>query len=249
MNAHAVALDKEKEWQLDGRLLLRGVVLLVWAGFFAWLWISGEVSRYLGPRTYWVVPFGALTLGGAALMHAFALRTSRTSTRPTTIELVGAAILTIPLAAVAIVPSAELGSLASSRKSSGGAVIAEGLSGSADPIENPSFREITYAEESQDYADAIGVVEGANTELVGFIDDSAGGPEGTVNVTRFYVSCCAADAVPYSVAVDASAHGAADSGPDTWVDVKGTLERRDDRFVVVASAFEVVEEPQDPYLY
>ena len=39
----------------DRRRLARGLVLACWAGFFAWLHLSGEKTRYLGPRTYWVV--------------------------------------------------------------------------------------------------------------------------------------------------------------------------------------------------
>jgi putative membrane protein len=233
---------------VDGRRLLRGLVLACWSGFFIWLWVSGEMSRYLGPRTLWVISFGAITLGGAALLHAFTLRTSEKKSLPSTMEVLGAFVLVIPLLAVAIVPSAELGTLAASRKA-GGPPLVDELAGSAGVVEDPKFREIAYAEESEDYADAIGVIEGTPVDLVGFVDDSSESPEGTVSLTRFYVSCCAADAVPYTVAVDPNSSEIATPEPDSWVEASGILERRDDRLVLVADGFEVVSEPQDPYLY
>ena len=229
--------------------LLRALALTAWTGFFAWLWISGEMSRYLGPRTYWVVPFGAAVLGCAAVMHVITLRSTTPAARPSPADLLGTFLLVAPLVAVSIVPNADLGSLAASRKSSGGGVSAGQLNPQADAvIENPMFRDVAYAEESARYADATGIGEGSEVELLGFVDEGEGGPEGTFELTRFYVSCCAADAIPYSVAVDPGAE-AADLADDEWVEVSGTLERRDDRFVVVVDRLERVPEPKEPYLY
>lgn len=234
---------------LDARRALRGLVLTAWSSFFAWLWFSGEMSRYLGPRTYWVVPFGAVMLGVAAVMHVLTLRTPRRSARPSALEVLGAAVLVVPLLAVATVPSADLGALAASRKTTGGTLIAEGLAGGAEPIENPGFKEIAYAEESQEYADAIGLTEGMEVNLTGFVDDSDEAPEGTLILTRFYVSCCAADAIPFSVAVDPNGQSSAEAEPDSWMEAEGALERRGDRFVLVATSLEAVSEPKSPYLY
>ena len=238
------------ESYVDWGRLLRALALIAWAGFFAWLWISGEMSRYLGPRTYWVVPFGAATLTCAALMHVATLRTSTRRPLPSRTELVGAILLVAPLIAVSIVPSADLGSLAASRKSTSAGVSAAGELNpqAATIIENPTFRDISYAEESTRYADAIGVGDGTEVELLGFVDEGEGGPEGTFELTRFYVSCCAADAIPYSVAVDPAA-GGEDLDDDDWAEVSGTLERRGDRFVLVADSVERVAEPTEPYLY
>ena len=245
-----VLVATEQRRYLDGRRVLRGLVLLAWSGFFLWLWISGEVSRYLGPRTYWVVPFGAITLGIAALLHVLTVRSSTKTSGPSTAELLGAVLMAVPLVAVAVVPNADLGTLAASRKSADGPVAAGGFtSGAVDPVENPTFRDIVYAEESGEYAEAIGVTEGTEVDLLGFLDDSGSGPQGTFVLTRFYVSCCAADAIPYSVAVDASDQTIDQLEPDTWVKVGGTLEARDGRFVLVADGFELTSKPEEPYLY
>lgn len=246
----AVALASADRGYIDGRRALGGLILVAWSTFFSWLWISGEMSRYLGPRTYWVIPFGAIALGVAGLLHVFTLRSSTPQPGPSIVDMVGAVMLVVPLIAVATVPNADLGTLAASRKSAGGPVITEGLAtGAVDPVENPTFRDITYAEESQRYAEAIGVTEGTEVELTGFIDESDGAPKGTFQLTRFYVSCCAADAIPYSVAVDPNGHTSAQPETDSWATVSGKLEPREGRLVVVANDFKAVPEPEEPYLY
>ena len=240
----------DKSRYLDPARLTRAVALTAWSGFFVWLWVSGEMSRYLGPRTYWVIPFGAVVLGGAALMQLSAIKAPVPRPGLTRAEMLSAALLLAPLFAVLAVPDADLGSLAASRKSTpSGVSAAEALAPPVgDPVDNPSFRDITYAEESTGYADAIGVADGTETQLVGFVDEAPESPPGTFTLTRFYVSCCAADAIPFSVAVDPGAEGS-DLADDQWAEVEGTLERRGDRFVLVARQLEAVPEPEDPYLY
>ena len=234
---------------VDGSRLLRAFIFGAWSAFFAWLWLSGEMSRYLGPRTYWVVPFGAAMLAVAAVLHVATLRVSIPRARPSVAEMVGVVVLVVPLLAVAAVPDADLGSLAASRKSTGSGVsAAEALSPEAgEPVVNPSFRDIAYAQESRGYADAIGLRDGTDTTLVGFVDGA--GPPGTFELTRFYVSCCAADAIPYSVAVEPPAGEVEALDDDRWAQVEGILELRGDRFVLVAERLRLVDEPDDPYLY
>ena len=234
---------------VDVSRMLRGLALGMWAGFFAWLWLGGEVSRYLGPRTYWVVPVGTVLLGTAALLHLATVKISEPGRRPSVAEVAGLAVFIAPLLVVAAVPDADLGSLAAARKSTGSAVSAAGALAPevGEPIENPLFRDIEYAGESSAYAEAIGVRDGTQTTLVGFVDEEGSGSTGSFRLTRFYVSCCAADAIPYSVTI--AADGAAELEADEWVEVEGVLERRDGEFVLVAEGVEPVAEPDDPYLY
>ena len=232
----------------DRRRALRATALSAWTAFFVWLWISGEMSRYLGPRTYWVVPFGAAALGIAALLHLLTLRASSPQPGISRGDIVGSVMLVAPLIAVLVVPSADLGSLAASRKSTTGVSSAVALSPEgAEPVENPSFRDIANAEQSSEYAQAIAVGPDTEVDLTGFVDEGPG-PEGTFELTRFYVSCCAADAIPYSVAVDPGPGGSAPP-VDSWASVSGTLETRGERFVVVAESVERAAEPDEPYLY
>ena len=230
---------------IDPRRALRLLVLAAWTGFFAWLWASGEVSRYLGPRTRWVVPFGIVALGGAALAQAGALRRPA-GRRLSAGEAVGLGVLLVPLLAVAAVPAPALGSLAASKKATGAIALGSLAAPATEPGREISFIDIHYASRSQEYANAAGISEVTEVRLLGFVTTPEDAPQGTFEITRFYVSCCAADGVPYSATV---VDAAQDPPRDTWVEVTGTLSRRDGEYVVVAERVERKPEPEDPYLY
>jgi uncharacterized repeat protein (TIGR03943 family) len=221
----------------------RTFVFGAWATFFWWLWLTDEVTRYLGPRTYWVVVFGAISLTIVALAHAPSAVRSETPGRA---EVVAAVALLIPIAVVVMVPRPELGSLAASRKATGAAPA--GVVYVPESSGEVSFREIDLASRSADYAATLGVSEGIEVELQGFVSGGEEEPIGAFKLARFYVSCCAADAIPYEVIVDPGSSSATYER-DEWLSIDGFLEQRGDDFVVVAESVRSVEEPSDPYLY
>lgn len=231
----------------DRRKLARGVVLACWAGFFAWLHLSGEKTRYLGPRTYWVVVFGGIVLGAAALAHFVTARRGP-ARRLEPRDLSGIGALLVPLLAVAAVPSAQLGALAASRKTAGSGASAVGAIAPPAPAAGDavSFGEIHYASESPEYAAEAGIAEGMAIELTGFVTHPGDLPAGTLGLTRFQVSCCAADAVPYTVplVLEPGAHE-----DDVWLRASGHLSLRDGEYVLDPEAVTVVDAPSDPYLY
>jgi len=233
--------------------LARALVLTAWAGFFGYLWASNDMVRYLGPRTYWVVPFGFITLGAAAAAHFVALgseRRSWTGTRAATglsrSDLIGIAALMLPIVAAAAVPQAELGALAVSRKATGAGATA-GLVAPPAPEAGraPNFIDVHFANESEEYATTLGIGDGTELGLVGFVSDST--TAGEFTLTRFYVSCCAADAIPYSVTV-VDDQGA-DFPDNTWLRVNGVLANDGTEYRLVADGIEEVAEPDSPYLY
>src|SRR6266550_3177740 len=104
---------------VDARLA-RGGALVVWAVFFFALWLTGSTDRFLGTRTEWIVPFGAIVLALAVLAYGYGyLRAARRGPRLTLREASGLFALLVPLAAVTLVPHAALGSYAAARKGSG----------------------------------------------------------------------------------------------------------------------------------
>lgn len=230
---------------IDGRRAVRGGVLAAWSAFFAWLWLSGEMTRYLGPRTYWVIVFGAIALGAAAAAHLLGLRTT-VGERLTRSDVLGAAILLVPMALAAALPDAQLGAQAASRKASAGGFAAASLLPVPEPGEEISFREIHYASESDEYAASAGIATGIDIELTGFVTHLPDTP-GTFSLTRFYVSCCAADAIPYSVPV--AAPDGDDRPDDEWLRIEGTLVQESGRWMLEAALVVPVEPPKDPYLY
>jgi putative membrane protein len=230
---------------IDRKRLLRMSVLGAWSAFLFWLWLSGEMTRYLGPRTYWVIAFGAIALGMAALAHVPTLRTVGAA-RPARGDVGGALILVVPILAVVLLPEAQLGAQAASRKASAGGFAAASLLPLPDPSGEISFAEIHYASQSEDYAAEAAIVEGREVELVGFVTQAKS--SGDFSLTRFYVSCCAADAIPYSVPVQTIAAG----GPpaeDTWLRVEGSLVAGASGFALRVDRMTPVSPPDEPYLY
>jgi uncharacterized repeat protein (TIGR03943 family) len=234
---------------MSNSTLARTIVLSLWSAFFAYLWISDEMVRFLGPRTYWVVPFGCLTLGSAAIAHAVTMRRERRSDvrsegGMSRSDLVGVAALLVPIVAVIALPQAELGAQAVSRKATTvGATSA--LLAPPEPDDGPpSFIDVHYANDSTQYATALGIGDGTTLNLTGFVSATNGPNEFTL--TRFYVSCCAADAIPYSVSVLGEGPGYPDN---TWLRVNGVLRSEGEGLKLVAAAVEQVEQPDNPYLY
>jgi uncharacterized repeat protein (TIGR03943 family) len=223
----------------------RMVVMALWSAFFAWLLASGEVYRYIGPRTRWVVVFGAVMLGLATIAQARSLRTTSGVARLSATELVTLAAFVAPMAVIVLIPRPGLGSEAASRKSTG----LVGAASSFVPVPQNdgevSFSEIQYASESQDYASALGIVDGYEVKLTGFVTHPEGASEGNFALTRFATFCCAADAVPYSVTVNPEGENYPD---DTWLTVSGSLVNEGGEFVLQAERITETKEPENPYI-
>ncbi len=224
---------------------VNGLVLTVWGAFFWWLIAGGEIFRYIGPRTRWVIWVGALliTLAGLAQLAV----SERQASRPHRAQVLRASILLIPFLLLFMVPRPGLGSLAASRKlQTSSFAAATGFSPGAIGSGDVNLPEIEYASTSEKYAATLGVSEGMEVEVTGFVSDPSAVPSGTFALTRFSVFCCAADAIPHTVAV-MTADG---TSPllDGWLKVVGVLARVDDRYIIEATEIQVIDEPNNPYL-
>ena len=226
---------------VDARIA-RGGVLGLWAVFFLVLWASGTAGRYLGPRTQWIVPFGAVVLALATIAYAYGyVRARRSGPSLTLREAASLFALIVPLAAVSLVPHAALGSYAASRK--GGISFAfVRPHGPAKPSE-ASFLDIRIADGDRDFAAQAGIRPGVRVRLLGFVVGSKDVPSGTFELARFYIACCIADAEAVGVPV-----GGRGYKPNTWLEVTGSLARRGKRFVVVPDKVIRVRAPEEPYL-
>jgi uncharacterized repeat protein (TIGR03943 family) len=232
----------------DPHRIARAVVLAVWTSFFAWLLVTGEVYRYIGLRTHWVVVFGAVILSVATVAQLLSLRSSHRPAPLTAREVAGLALMLCPILVVLMIPAPSLGALAASTKSTGGILSSDALIPSAPRGgEDVSFIDIHFASASERYAAEAGISDGYRVELTGFVTHPSETPEGGFALTRFFISCCAADAIPYSVRVDP---GPERSWPDdTWLTVSGALYRTGDQYVLRADKVTSVPEPKDPYIY
>jgi putative membrane protein len=228
--------------RLDRRSI-RALALVFWAGLFAWLWATGESVRYLGPRTEWVVPVGALGLTLAAAGYLSATR-DESPTRLRLREALGLVGLVVPVMAAAVLANAQLGALAASNKLSSRGIDSSALARLASrDAKHIGFLQLNAAGRDDGLTRELGLGEGRSVELTGFV--SATGRLFTLS--RFYITCCVADAVPIGVRVSAGLRGAK-LRKDDWIGVTGVLQRGHREWIVKALRIERVKPPSDPYL-
>jgi uncharacterized repeat protein (TIGR03943 family) len=237
---------------------VRALVLIAWAGFFLVLWMGGDADRYLGPRTTWVAPFGAILLSAAAWGYALLALRSRPTRRLTHLEGMGLLALLVPIVAVLVVPRAELGAQAARKKDTnrsiaavqqGGAkrAAAEAAAAAAaarNQIADIDFLSLASVTTDPGYARDIGVKPGIRVRFLGFTVRTER-PD-RFRLARFLISCCAADAVP--VFIDINAKGKPIPPDNDWLDVVGRLGREQGAFVVVAEKMTRTDAPAKSYL-
>jgi uncharacterized repeat protein (TIGR03943 family) len=167
-----------------------------------------------------------------------------------------------PLALVMIAPPA-LGAFAASRQAVQPPPISqtaptEQAPAGADPALFPPLIPrgdgaavpLTLAEyQVRDY-EAPHTLAGVRIRLVGFVTPQRPGRGDGYLLTRFAISCCAADALAIKVAI----HGdPVPRAPDTWLEVEGRWQQRaegqaaSETPLLLAESIRVVEQPSPPY--
>ena len=227
---------------LDWTRLVRGAALLAWAGFFDWLWLSGRAGDYVGPKTAWVVPFGGIVLTITALLYLRGVRAPEPSRGPSAREVVGLLALLAPLLLVAAAPSSSLGALAVERKRSSGdprAAVSR-----LDRTGDLTLYDIAVANASADYAKERQISDGVKVTIDGLVSKESDGE--SFEFSRFLASCCAADAMPYSIRVRPTGE-APPLELSQWLEVTGTVRSTKAGFVVVADEIRAIDRPANPY--
>jgi uncharacterized repeat protein (TIGR03943 family) len=101
------------------------------------------------------------------------------------------------------------------------------------------------------YADDHSTTIGENVNVIGFVYHDSRLENDQFMVSRFVITCCAADAFAIGMPVDGIEN--MDLADNTWVNVKGTLDIltiADDIVPMIhAASIEIVAEPEQPYLY
>jgi uncharacterized repeat protein (TIGR03943 family) len=231
--------------RLDRRLAA-AAVLAVWAGFFVWLRASGEQDRYVGTRTSWVVLFGAVALTAVALGSVLAVLARRRGSRVRPGELVGLLIILLPVIGVLAVPNPQLGAYAAAHKLSSARVELKGDAGG--PLQGDrGFLFLAISNVGEEERARFGVVPGLPVKFAGIVTGKQEERK-TIELTRFAVICCAADAVPYKVEVLEDGFSPELIKNDQWVGVIGEVTQAGDKLVVRPTSTIRLPAPSSPYL-
>ena len=104
---------------------------------------------------------------------------------------------------------------------------------------------------ARDYEEPY-TLAGVRIRLVGFVTPQHDGRDGYL-LTRFVISCCAADATALRVPIRGDRVGRA---PDTWLEVEGRWQQRtsddpnqpaSDTAVLLAESVRTIKQPSEPY--
>lgn len=220
------------------------LALAAWAGLFWFVLLSGRISLYLGTRTNWVVPTGAVILTAAFLGRVASVRVADPqpiSTRDAT----ALSILILPVVILLAVPPAALGSYAVGRRSAGAAFAS--TAGAAIP-ETGDLSMVAVASALSDRATMRVLVQraGSTVSFTGFISRQSDEPATEFLLNRFVITCCVADAIDTQVRVADAPPGQFKS--DQWVRVTGKIYPLGREVIVDASSVASVPRPKHPYL-
>ena len=217
------------------------VALAAWAALFWFLEVSGRWALYLGARTKWVVPAGAVVLTVAAIGRTLTLRSPKADPIGRA-QAWGLAVVLLPVISVVALPPATLGSFSASRRS----VSAGFVSGSGEITGEISLVEVAGSLWSEEARQALIERAGSRVEFTGIVTRRDGTPADEFVLTRFIVSCCAADALSVQVRVVNAPPGRFEE--DEWVRVTGSIYPLGTEVVVDASRVQAIPRPEQPYL-
>lgn len=235
--------------RLDGRQV-RALLLLAWSGFLLYLWRSGEIARYLGPRTQWLAPVGAIALGivglASGLMSTVPWRSRVPLGRR---DAAGLAAMLVPILAGILFTGTQLGALAASSKlTSSRGIDPAALAHLGGKGESANFLQVSVAQKDRSFAAQNGLESGRSVTLTGFVSVTPSRAGGPFAIARFYITCCIADAVPISVRIAPRRGLGIEPRKNDWVSVSGVLRGRPGHLVVWGKRIRDVSAPHQPYL-
>ena len=239
---------------------MRAAVVLALAAVLAMRYLDGSLGYFINLRYGWltVVAVGCLVLLAAALLAAALIRTGRGTAERVPMPWMGAALLAVPVL-LALVPPRPLGTdaMATRALQIGSVPATAGLAstselevGAADAPRTVLDWLVLFDQEAVGGGD-LSRFAGQSARVRGFVYRDERFPAGTFMVSRFLLSCCAADAAPIGLAVRWPDADFLDD--DAWVWVSGEFsvetflgERMP---VLVGAEVTAADQPPQPYLY
>jgi putative membrane protein len=225
--------------------LLPVVALGAWAALFWWLILTERTSLYLSTRTDWVVPVGAVLLTVSVAGRLASIRAT-TAERIEPRAALTTTVIVLPVVLIVATPPSSLGTFAADRR--GGLAVGAGPIASTSEITRGrvTLVDVAGALRSRQAMRALVGRAGTPVTFVGFVDRAPHMPADEFYLTRFLVTCCAADAVSLRVRIVGAPPGKLKR--DEWVKVNGTIYPLGREVLVHASQVSHVDRPKSPYL-
>lgn len=255
-----------------------GIVLVLVASVATvWLGITGQLGLYIHPRyfvfTLILAAVGLLFVIGTALVKirgdvgaddgataddtaaatssAAARRRARWRRLAPIWTGVVAAACAFGVVAMLILPPTTLSQATVDQRSvNSGSVLADGSVSASEDTAGFGVKEwATLLRQSTD----LSGLTGKQATVLGFVSADKDDPENVFYVTRFFVTCCAADAQPLGVPVYHPGWSQ-ELAENEWIQVSGAFElnpsvQSRQPLTIKASEIAPVQQPDEPYVY
>lgn len=232
----------------------RTAVLLGLAIYFASNIINGNLANYVNERFAWLSYVAVLIFAGLGIVSAYALYRDRgkdygqADYEHQRITWSIAIVMAIPLFLGLGIPSQPLGADAVN----GSISLTVGSYDTATTLtKEPLQRNVLDWMRIFSQSAAASEFDGQQANLLGFVYREPDFPENHFMIARFTMSCCVADAS--AIGIPVYAPEAVDIADGEWVSVQGSflsgLFRDVKTPILQPDAIEVVEQPDQPYLY
>lgn len=226
---------------------------------------SGAIFFYINERFLPLIVFGAaaalaLAAGAAwrwrrpAAEHVHAPGEAGHVHAPARLPVWTVALVALPLLLGVLVPARPLGASALARQglNTAGSSVPAGGAGAAVRLDlAPQDRTILDWARAFNYAETPAQFDGQLADVVGFVYHNPVLPAGQFMVSRFIVTCCAADAS--GVALLVAWPEAAALAENAWVRVRGPVRAAELNGqpipLILAETVEPTDQPEHPYMY
>ena len=224
-----------------------------------WLWLDGGLGLYVHPR-YFAFTVVAAVVGIVVVVASFIVRVpadevadggvGRRAWRRA-LSIVVVVLCVFGAGSLVLLPPATLTSATADQRSvNSGTVVGAGAQQATGDTADFGVKE--WATALRQSTDLQGIA-GSPATLTGFISADPDDPQNVFFVTRFFVTCCAADAQPVGVAVF-QPDWKQSLALDDWVEVTGAFDlnpsvKSRQPMVLVPQQVSEVDEPNDPYVY
>ncbi len=255
--------------RLPWRDLLDVLALGVWSAMLFRYWFGGKLLLLLHPDYAWLSNSAAIILAFLALYRTWQTFRRLPVQKRTDVDQSHTTFLPGNLSSAILLAVAVFGLIYTPRAFASQTAEQRGISDTLSLTRaQPQRFERASTPEERSIIDWIRLMnvypepdayEGESVEVEGFVIYPDGWPEGYLMVSRFVLTCCAADAYPVGLPVKLSAAslGRDASQPvysvDSWLSVTGSIQtetlggRR--QIAIAPTAIRTIEEPKNPYEY
>lgn len=261
---------RKKTPSLPWRDLLDVLALATWSAMLFRYWIGGKLLLLLHPDYAWLSNSAAIALLGLALFKLFKTwqyhqqRPGNSSSANSSTNQGHVALLPANLSSAVLLAVATFGLIYTPRAFASQTAIQRGIADTLTLTRQQPQRFVrAAAPEERTVIDWIRLInvypepdayanEAVNVK--GFVIHPESWPSDYIMVSRFVLTCCAADAYPVGLPVKLPEGARRDDYPvDSWLEVSGemTTETLDNRrqLAIAPTALSAIEEPKNPYEY